>query len=85
MRFKHLLWVGQSTDLNPIENAWASLKQRLRRRKEAEKTQPDLFVALQEEWRAIPEAYFQNLADSMVCCCCEIQGLLTPTPGKYID
>lgn len=69
MRFKHLPWVGQRTDLNPIENARAALKQRLRRREEAAKTQADLFGALQEEWRAIPEAYFQNLADSMVRRC----------------
>lgn len=58
MGLKLLRWVGQSPDLNPMENAWAEFERRLRRREEAPRIQADLSRALQEEWRAIREAYF---------------------------
>lgn len=51
--------------MNPIENAWAELERRLRRRKVVPMTKADQFTALQEEWRAIPDAYFKKLADTM--------------------
>lgn len=47
---------------NRSRSAW---QWRGRRRKEPPKTQAESFQALQEEWRAIPEAYFKNHADSM--------------------
>jgi len=62
---KVLPWVGQSPDLNPIENAWAELERRLRARPTAPKTKDDLFAALQDEWAAIPGAYFKALVESM--------------------
>ena len=49
-------WVGQSPDLNPIENAWAELERRPRARPTAPKTKDDLFAALQDEWAAISGA-----------------------------
>ena len=58
-------WVGPSLDLNPIENAWAELERRLRARPTAPKTKDDLFAALQDEWAAIPGAYFKALVVSM--------------------
>jgi len=60
-----LLWVGQSPDMNTIENAWAELERRLRARPTAPKTKDELFNALQEEWSAIPDAYFKELVQSM--------------------
>jgi len=36
---KVLPWVGQSPDLNPIENAWAELERRLRKRLHSRKDQ----------------------------------------------
>ena len=60
-----LPWVGQSPDMNPIENAWAELERRLRARPTAPKTKDELFNALQEEWSAIPESYFKELVQSM--------------------
>ena len=62
---KLLPWMGQSPDLNPIENAWAELERRLRARPTAPKTKDDLFAALQDEWAAIPGAYFKALVESM--------------------
>jgi len=60
-----LPWVGQSPDMNPIENAWAELERRLRARPTAPKTQYELFNTLQEEWSAIPASYFKELVQSM--------------------
>lgn len=60
-----LPWVGQSPDLNPIENAWAELERRLRLRTSAPKTKDELFSALCEEWEAIPESFFKELVESM--------------------
>eukprot|EP00170_Pyropia_yezoensis_P001040 contig_4844_g1044 len=63
--FKVLPWVGQSPDLNPIENAWNELDRRLRARETAPKNKDDLFLALCEVWTAIPDAFFKTLIDSM--------------------
>jgi len=60
-----LPWVGQIPEMNPIENAWAELEHRLRARPTAPKTKDELFNALQEEWSAIPDAYFKELVQSM--------------------
>jgi len=62
---KVLPWVGQSPDMNPIENAWSELDRRLRARPTAPKTKDQLFEVLQEEWAAIPDANFKKLAESM--------------------
>lgn len=70
---KVLPWVGQSPDLNPIENAWAELERRLRARPVAPKTKDELFTALQEEWASIPSAYFKKLTESM---CRRVRGVV---------
>ena len=62
---KVLPGVGQSSDLNPIENAWTELERRLRKRSTALKTKDELFSALQQEWAAIPSSYFKKLVESM--------------------
>lgn len=64
-----LPWVGQGPELNLIENAWAEVEWRLRRRRPVPTTQVDLFRALLEEWQAITDAYLKDLADSMVRWC----------------
>jgi len=56
-------WVGQSPDLNPIENAWEDLEGRLRSRPTAPKNKDELFAALSEEWDAIP-AFFSGVSSS---------------------
>lgn len=60
-----LLWPSQSPDLNPIENAWAILKRRLRERSTYPTGADALFDALSEEWEAIPQSYFICLSNSM--------------------
>ncbi|KAK1867307.1 hypothetical protein I4F81_009814 [Pyropia yezoensis] len=79
---KVLPWVGQSPDLNPIENAWAELERRLRRRKVVPKNKAELFGALQEKWRAIPDAYFEKLADTMKHRCAAVVQV-NGWPTKY--
>jgi len=63
--FRVLPWVGQSPDLNPIENDWAELERRLRARPTAPKNKDELFAALSEEWEAIPAFFFRRLVESM--------------------
>ena len=58
-------WPPQSPDLNPIENAWSVLKQKLRERSRFPTNPTDLFNMLQIEWMSIPEDYFLKLVRSM--------------------
>ena len=48
LRIKHLPWVGQSPDVNPIENLWSFLKHRVRKRHP--KTRTELIQVVSEVW-----------------------------------
>ena len=60
---KVLEWLGNSSELNPIENAWNYLKNKL------QKTRPSNIDDLQKElkklWGTMYSSYFAFLADSM--------------------
>ena len=58
-------WPAQSPDLNPIVNAWASPKRRLRQSTTYPNNPDNLFDVLWEEWNSIPDWYFSNLIRSM--------------------
>lgn len=75
--------VGQSPELNPIENAWADLERRLRACSVAPKPKDELFAALQEEWTAKPDAYFKKLTESM---CRRVRGVVAANGAgtKYL-
>jgi len=62
---KHMPWLGQVPDLNPIENAWNELDRRLRSRKTSPKNLVELWEALCKEWGAIPASFFTSLIQSM--------------------
>lgn len=56
---------SSSPHVNPIENAWAILKKRLRVRPRFATNVSDLFDMLQEECVSIPDTCFINLVRSM--------------------
>jgi hypothetical protein len=58
-------WCSQSPDINPIENAWRQLKQRIAKKNYKAKNLDELFTIAQEEWAAISLSSFQTLIESM--------------------
>jgi transposase len=58
-----LAWPSQSPDLNPIENLWAIVDQRVKDR--APKNEDKLFELLTEAWQALDAETLTKLADSM--------------------
>ena len=56
-------WPGYSPDLNPIENLWAILQERVRKREP--KTVEALKKAIRDEWKKIDIPLLENLALSM--------------------
>lgn len=62
-KFQVMTWPAQSPDLNPIENLWSFLDQRLRDRKP--NSEEELFQAIKDGWDNIPRSYLQDLVRSM--------------------
>ena len=61
---KKIHWPGNSPDLNPIENLWAILKSKLRRKRNLNKR--ELISNIVKVWfHEIPIEIFQNLSNSM--------------------
>lgn len=58
-----LEWPGNSPDLNPIENAWAHIKEQLSTVQT--NSVPRLQEAITQTWREIGPGYFETLARSM--------------------
>jgi len=58
-------WPAQSPDLNPIENLWKILKDRIQQRKPFPKTVQQLKIALKEEWSKLESNSLSNLINSM--------------------
>ena len=54
-------WPAQSADLNPIENVWGLLKQKLRKLHNFSKNEDELFETVSKLWNDLPDAYFQKL------------------------
>lgn len=66
-----LNWPSQSPDLNPIENLWEILNRRIRNNNKYS-TKNELFSALMQAWREIPQDTIQNLLESMPRRCAAI-------------
>ena len=62
-RYNILPWPAMSPDLNPIENVWKTLKERVQARNPTSKTQGWQFC--QEEWPKIAKEYYAHLVYSM--------------------
>lgn len=62
-RIKLLDWPAQSPDLNPIENLWSILDQKVDKGEVTNKIK--LFEALEEAWENIDQQHIRNLVESM--------------------
>lgn len=56
-------WPSQSPDLNPIENLWKIVKDKLE--PEKLKNKEELWEKIQEIWYAIPRSTCERLVNSM--------------------
>ena len=77
-------WPARSPDLNPIENCWQLLKNRLTKRWHKAGRRPkfraELIQQAQEEWDNISQDAINNLVDSMshrVKACIKVRGAST--------
>ena len=59
------IWPGNSPDLNPIENLWAILQEKLDSRPKRPENLAQLEAFLKQEWKNIPLETLQNLVHSM--------------------
>lgn len=64
-RISLLDWPASSPDLNPIENVWALMKERINRRRPRPATLETMRVAIQEEWDAISPTEIDSYISSM--------------------
>lgn len=64
-KFKYLSHPPNSSDLNPIENTWAHLKETLARLPQHPTTLDEIFVAAQKAWAEIPQRGIDSTVDSM--------------------
>jgi hypothetical protein len=65
LRINNTFHPAASPDLNPIENIWAILKQRLKRRSRLPTSEHELWTGLQEEWEAIPIGVVNRVIEGM--------------------
>ena len=56
-------WPGNSADLNPIENLWSIVKNRVNKKKST--NLPKLGALIEEEWKSIDQKIVESLVNSM--------------------
>jgi len=65
MRISNLPHPPYSPDLNPIENMWAMLKCRIRKRSRIPTSEDELWEAIQQAWESIPVETVNRLINGM--------------------
>ncbi len=58
-------WPSQNPDLNPIENVWRLMKNRVRKQAVPPKNTVHLFQILSQMWNSLPDSYFKSLVASL--------------------
>jgi transposase len=65
-QIKTLNWPPYSPDLNPIENLWSEIEEKLRKRRPKPGNLTELERMVKEEWKALSPSYFRHLVESEV-------------------
>ncbi len=55
-----ILWPGQGSDLDPIENLWEIMKQRLHIQTHHPNAAGELYEQLRQTWNSLPDKYFKK-------------------------
>jgi transposase len=63
--FRVMTWPPQSPDLNPIENCWSYLKNKVYSHEKPANGLKELFTRVEKEWEEIPAEYLTKLYESM--------------------
>jgi hypothetical protein len=63
-KIEKIVWPPNPPDLNSIENLWKMLKEAVQK-KCRPKNQIEMWVAMEAEWKAIPQSKLESLAASM--------------------
>ena len=58
-------WPPQSPDMNPIENLWAIIKARRKKKSGVPKTREELIEQIFDIWNSIDEELIEKLANSI--------------------
>jgi transposase len=58
-------WPPQSPDLNPIEQIWAIMKQKIYTQKSFPENKSELIASFFRIWDELPESLLVNLSDSI--------------------
>jgi len=67
-----LKWPPQSPDLNPIENIWGILVQKLYQHRKTYRNTTELWEALSVKWHEISQQTIRNLYNSMQKHCSDV-------------
>uniref|UniRef100_A0A3P9LEX0 Tc1-like transposase DDE domain-containing protein n=1 Tax=Oryzias latipes TaxID=8090 RepID=A0A3P9LEX0_ORYLA len=61
--------ISMTSDLNPLQQVWDQLTQRLEDRTPPQNDLAELHAALVEEWNTFPQNNIMRLVRRMRCCC----------------